>query len=72
MQGHLRGQAGLQPTELMGPFTIEVVERSYVDRAAGKPRQLTYGAIYGMVDALGDTGHSYLLSGESRWILGPL
>jgi carboxyl-terminal processing protease len=38
------------------------IQTSYVDRAALKPRPLTYGAISGMVDALGDTGHSTFLS----------
>lgn len=34
----------------------------YVDRAALNTQALTYGAIGGMVDALGDTGHSTFLS----------
>ncbi len=38
------------------------IQTSYVDRAAVKPRPLTYGAISGMVNALGDTGHSTFLS----------
>ncbi len=38
------------------------IQRSYVGRAAIKPRELTYGAISGMVDALGDTGHSTFLT----------
>jgi carboxyl-terminal processing protease len=36
----------------------------YVDRASIKPVPLTYGAISGMVAALGDTGHSGFLSPE--------
>ncbi|MEJ2727147.1 MAG: S41 family peptidase [Deltaproteobacteria bacterium] len=36
----------------------------YVDRASVKPVPLTYGAISGMVAALGDTGHSVFLSPE--------
>jgi carboxyl-terminal processing protease len=40
------------------------VQRVYVDRSAVQPRQLTYGAINGMVDALGDTGHSSFLTPE--------
>ncbi len=40
------------------------IERYYVDRAAVQPTALTYGAISGMVDALGDTGHSVFLSPE--------
>jgi carboxyl-terminal processing protease len=39
-----------------------LIERHYVDRAAVKPEELTYGAISGMVDALGDTGHSAFLT----------
>jgi carboxyl-terminal processing protease len=38
------------------------IERSYVDRQALKSKDLTYGAIGGMMDALGDTGHSTFLS----------
>jgi carboxyl-terminal processing protease len=38
------------------------IERYYVDRDAIKPRQMTYGAIAGMVYSLGDTGHSTFLS----------
>jgi carboxyl-terminal processing protease len=34
----------------------------YVDRSSMGPRVLTYGSISGMVDALGDTGHSVFLS----------
>jgi len=34
----------------------------YVDQTAVKPQALTYGAIQGMVDALGDTGHSHFLT----------
>jgi carboxyl-terminal processing protease len=39
-----------------------VVHRVYVDQAALEPQVLTYGAIDGMVDALGDTGHSRFLT----------
>jgi carboxyl-terminal processing protease len=38
------------------------IQRYYVDRAGVKPRILTYGSISGMVDALGDTGHSTFLT----------
>ncbi len=40
------------------------IQRVYVDRAAVVPKRLTYGAISGMVDALGDTGHSRFLTPE--------
>ncbi len=42
----------------------DLIQQDYVDRAAIQPRPLTYGAISGMVDALGDTGHSRFLSPE--------
>ncbi len=40
------------------------IDESYVDRSAVESQALTYGAIGGMVDALGDTGHSRFLSPE--------
>ena len=40
------------------------IHKSYVDRPAIQAQALTYGAIGGMVAALGDTGHSRFLSPE--------
>lgn len=40
------------------------IQQVYVDRAAVQTQTLTYGAISGMVDALGDTGHSHFLTPE--------
>jgi carboxyl-terminal processing protease len=40
------------------------LDRAYVDRSALGSRRLTYGALAGMVDALGDTGHSVFLTPE--------
>jgi carboxyl-terminal processing protease len=40
------------------------IQGVYVDRQAVKPQLLTYGAISGMVDSLGDSGHSRFLSAE--------
>jgi carboxyl-terminal processing protease len=40
------------------------IEEHYVDRSAVRPIPMTYGAIAGMVDSLGDTGHSVFLSPE--------
>jgi carboxyl-terminal processing protease len=40
------------------------ISRHYVDRSAIKPQLMTYGAIGGMVDALGDTGHSHFMTPE--------
>ncbi len=39
-----------------------IIERDYVDRGALKTLPLTYAAIDGMVNALGDTGHSRFLN----------
>lgn len=39
-----------------------IVEANYVDPTAAEPRKLTWGAIRGMVDALGDEGHSRFLT----------
>lgn len=41
-----------------------LIQQDYVDRSAIQPRALTYGAISGMTDALGDTGHTRFLSPE--------
>lgn len=38
------------------------ISRSYADRSAIVPTKLTYGAISGMVESLGDTGHSSFLT----------
>ncbi len=42
----------------------DTIQREYVGRDSLKRRELTYGAISGMVDSLGDTGHSAFLSPE--------
>jgi carboxyl-terminal processing protease len=47
--------------QLMGE-AWDTIHQDYVDRTALDAQQLTYGAIGGMVDALGDTGHSRLLT----------
>ncbi len=41
-----------------------IIRNVYVDHAAAQPQRMAYGAISGMVDALGDTGHSRFLSPE--------
>jgi carboxyl-terminal processing protease len=41
-----------------------LIEEHYVDRSAIRPRRMTYAAIAGMVDSLGDTGHSVFLTPE--------
>jgi carboxyl-terminal processing protease len=42
----------------------QVIQQNYVDRSAVTQTQLEYSAISGMVDALGDTGHSRFLTPE--------
>ena len=42
----------------------DTIQREYVDRKAVQPTKLAYGAVSGMVDALGDTGHSTFLTPE--------
>jgi carboxyl-terminal processing protease len=44
------------------PEAWNIIRRVYVDRSAAQPQTMAYGAISGMVDALGDTGHSRFLS----------
>jgi carboxyl-terminal processing protease len=41
-----------------------LIDNHYVDRQAVESTRLTYGAISGMVDSLGDTGHSTFLTPE--------
>jgi carboxyl-terminal processing protease len=57
------------PSNAEGDFALiaeawNAINAHYVDRAAIEPKPLTHGAISGMVDALGDTGHSTFLSAE--------
>lgn len=59
--------SGKIPPEAESDFALmaeawNTIQRFYVDRSAVKSRPLTYGAISGMVAALGDTGHSVFLS----------
>lgn len=42
-----------------------LINQFYVDRPAVTSEKLTYGAISGMVDALGDTGHSRFMSPQT-------
>jgi carboxyl-terminal processing protease len=41
-----------------------LVEQHYVDRASVQPKRMTEGAIAGMLDSLGDTGHTTYLTAE--------
>lgn len=44
--------------------TWNIIQQNYVGSAATEPRQITYGALQGMVSALGDEGHSRFLTPE--------
>jgi carboxyl-terminal processing protease len=57
--------AGSSGTNLDVPLIEEawnLVHKDYVDQAVVQPTPLTYAAISGMVNALGDTGHTRFLS----------
>jgi carboxyl-terminal processing protease len=64
--------AGGEPTATVPPDApdnvgivweaLRILRRHYVDEEALSDRKLTEGAIRGMVDALGDTGHSVYLT----------
>ncbi|MDA8188455.1 MAG: S41 family peptidase [Dehalococcoidales bacterium] len=43
----------------------DLVQEHYVDRTAVDPRRMTYGAVEGMLDSLGDVGHTRFLSPEA-------
>jgi carboxyl-terminal processing protease len=43
-----------------------LVERNFVDRQALDPTTMTHGAIRGMVEALGDTGHTAFLTPQEK------
>jgi carboxyl-terminal processing protease len=40
----------------------DLIQKNYVDRSVVQPQKLEYGAVSGMVDSLGDTGHSRFLT----------
>src|ERR671912_411055 len=45
---------------------LDTVRDDYVDQEAIDPEQQTYGAIEGMLDTLGDEGHTRFLTPEER------
>jgi carboxyl-terminal processing protease len=45
---------------------LDTVRDGYVDREAIDPKKQTYGAIEGMLDTLGDEGHTRFLTPEDR------
>lgn len=56
--------AGTSPNTDLLLQAWRIIDQNYVDREAVDAQRLTYGAISGMVDALGDTGHTTFLSPE--------
>jgi carboxyl-terminal processing protease len=45
---------------------LDTVRNNYVDQKDIRPKQETYGAIEGMLDSLGDDGHTRFLTPEER------
>jgi carboxyl-terminal processing protease len=67
--GVVPGAVRAEPSGLVDQFSVfwqawDLVNQHFVDRSALDPRKLTYGAIDGMLNALGDTGHTRFLSPE--------
>jgi carboxyl-terminal processing protease len=65
--GYLSVPAIVRATNEPAQFNIfwqawDIVHRHFVDRSALDPTQLTYGAIRGMLNALGDQGHTTFLT----------
>ncbi len=66
-QGLLPGSQVPPPPSADGKISLlyqawDLVEQHYVDRSVVTPTNLTYGAIRGMLAALGDTGHTDFLT----------
>jgi len=56
-----------EPADIAPTFSLfweawQVVTRNYVNKSAIDVQKMTYGAIQGMVNSLGDTGHSRFLN----------
>jgi carboxyl-terminal processing protease len=67
----LRGTIVAEPVEAQNSFGVfweawRLVQKNYVDPSVVTPDNLTQGAIAGMLDALGDTGHTRFLSATDR------
>lgn len=65
--GLLPGMSTAEPTDVAPTFGVfwqawNLVQRRYVERPSIDPTRMTYGAIEGMLDSLGDTGHTRFLS----------
>jgi carboxyl-terminal processing protease len=68
--GRSQSPAGLgkEDRESLALFAeaLHTVQNDYVDRGAIDPKKQTYGAIQGMLDTLGDKGHTRFLTPEER------
>ncbi|MBI2953364.1 MAG: S41 family peptidase [Chloroflexi bacterium] len=65
--GILPGATVSEPSDISANVSIlweawKLVQERYVDRAAVDPKNMTYGAIEGMLTSLGDMGHTRFLS----------
>jgi carboxyl-terminal processing protease len=63
------GAAATQPPDAPSDFALfwqalNLIRQDYVGRSDLTDQQLTYGAIRGLVEALGDTGHTVFLTPE--------
>ena len=61
--GPASGRADTEDFALIGQ-AWDLLHREYVDAANLDPSVLAHGAIEGMADAVGDTGHTYLLTAD--------
>lgn len=65
LPGSTAGQINEGPAEYKLLWQArEIIKNHYVDRSAIEDQRLAYGAVSGMVEALGDTGHSRFLTPE--------
>jgi carboxyl-terminal processing protease len=65
--GLLPGVPSTEPADVTETFSVfwqawNLVQRHYVERPSIDPTKMTRGAIEGMLDSLGDTGHTRFLS----------
>jgi carboxyl-terminal processing protease len=64
--GHTPGQPDDVPAEFdLFWEALEIIRENFVGRDELADRDVTYGAIRGLVEALGDTGHSVFLTPEA-------
>ena len=65
--GASNGSSAGEPSGVAGTFAVfwqawDLADRHYVDRQALDATRMTYGAVEGMLDSLGDDGHTRFLS----------